>query len=152
MDTQKLISRVYGLCAGYAGGDPELIAVITDRILKKVLGNTAINTDQDLLYDTAKYLVNELSKLPGASDTHSQNWYGSWAFHGRLLIALQALNGLNKDQRLLLLLRDQWGLGIEDLAKCWQIPPAEMHERLKLARELWSHQLELVLARHRRVP
>lgn len=151
METTKLFSRIYGLCAGYAGGDPEFIAVITDRVLRKILPDPSLETDYELLCHAARHLVSELSKLPGAGESKSQNWYGSWPFRGHLLIALQALNGLNKDQRLLILLRDQWGLSIDDLAKCWQIPPQEMLERLKQTRQLWFFQRDLVLARKRRV-
>lgn len=148
MDLSKLASRIYGLCAGFSGGDPNLAALITDRVLKKMPPSASVS-NHGLLCEAAKHLVLELSRLPGPPDDHSQTQYGDWPFHGRLIIALQALNGLHKDQRLLLLLRDQWGLGVGDLALCWHVPEEEILARVKAAQKQWRYQLDLILSRKR---
>lgn len=152
METAKLASRIYGICAGVTGGDADLSVILTDRILRKMPPLAGHISHHGLLCEAGKHLAAEIAKLPHFSDEgYSQDNYAAWAFSGRILIALQALQGLSKELRLLFLLRNQWGLGVEDLAHCWNVPAEEMFARVKEVHRLWRYRLEKVLNRKREI-
>lgn len=149
METAKLASRIYGLCVGVTGGNGDLSVIMTDRILKKMPPSTVEISNHGVLCEAGKHLISEVLKLPQPAEEFSKENYRSWSFPGRLLVVLQALHGLSKEQRLLFLLRNQWGLGVEDLALCWNVPPEEMFGRVKETHRLWRHRLERVINRKR---
>lgn len=152
METGKLASRIYGLCTGVTGGNPDLSVILTDRVLKKMPPLSADISNHGLLCEAGKHLTMEILKLPPQpAEENSKNDYAGWSFPGRLLMVLQALQGLTKEQRLLFLLRNQWGLGVEDLALCWNVPAEEMFARVKETHRLWRHRLERVLNRKREI-
>lgn len=149
MHSDQFLRRLYGLCVGLLANDEEFAAELFTQTLRQLPREKEELSFHALSLQAAKILCAE-SLNAAFRDMPYASVQESILISSKLKLSLQALSRLDMRQRLLVLLRNQWGLGIDDLSQCFGISHSNVQMEIKAAQKAWRHQFELILSRKRR--